>query len=176
MNTTTDTANSSTRGTTAPKTRRARLLRGLLVVGIAVAAPFSLANPAAAAPLCEQWRVGPYFRVAQSNGYVVTFQLAQYGGRLSGRAFYTVNRKTVWGAATGGIGDTTFSVQVAWQGGAVGNYYGSPWFVKPSGSGLSANMRGNTFAEAGGASAGWQTNAATGESQPIHCDPQDVVG
>jgi hypothetical protein len=132
--------------------------------------------PARAALLCKQWRVGPYFRAVQDNGYIVLFQLRQSDrGSLSGRATYVSRGKTVRGVVYGGIGNTTFKVRVEWENNTIGNYIGSPWFVKPMGNGLSANMHGNTFPEGGGANSGWRTNAAAGEAQPIHCDPADTI-
>ena len=69
--------------------------------------------PAHAALLCKQWRVGPYFRAVQDNGYVVLFQLRQgdHGG-LSWKASYVSRGRTIRGVVYGGIGNTTFKVRV----------------------------------------------------------------
>ncbi len=122
--------------------------------------------PAQAALLCKQWRVGPYFRTVQDNGYTVLFQLRQYDhGRLSGRASYVSKGKIIHGNVYGGIGNTTFQVRVEWENNTIGNYIGSPWFVKgSSGDGLSANMRGTTRPEGVAVVSGWRTNAALGEA------------
>jgi len=136
---------------------RQTVLPACSLVAVLVSLCAGWVAPAQAALLCKQWRVGPYFRAVQDNGYTVLFQLRQYAnGKLAGNASYVSKGKAVRGPVLGGIGDTTFKARVEWGNNTIGNYIGSPWFVKPSGS-------------------AWRTNAATGEAQPIHCDPADAI-
>jgi hypothetical protein len=139
------------------------------LIGIAL----TPATPAAAAPLCKQWKIGVYFNVVQANGFTVKFQLRQVGSQLYGRAWYSPKSNRVeYGDVTFGyIQDDRFVAQVRWSN-AVGTYTGTPWFVRPlSSRGLSANMRGVTYPQSGGAPVTWYTASAEGEVKPLFCPP-----